>query len=335
VFFAVFVCLVAVQMILNLKPSATRELPGSGGVLAVGTGIGAVSALVAIGGGAMTVPFLTWCNVRVQQAIGTSAAIGFPIAVGGSLGYLFNGWEHPGLPPWSLGYVYLPALAWLVPIEHADRTARGKMAHRLPVATLKRLFAGLLVVLAGKDVVGSLRLMQAISGRWNLGWRLPTKSRQTFTVILAFEESERGPQLFVTERRIVLQAAYPLLVPGRHERRAGTDATGAGAGFGDHFGVSDDAVHETLGERFRCPDDAAFEQQFEHRRPPGKPQQAFHLARVHRKPQFIDGHTKARRLAGRSAGHTVRRPQGRHRCTRPRSMRWSDGGSRRSPARRR
>ncbi|MEF8701124.1 MAG: sulfite exporter TauE/SafE family protein [Candidatus Accumulibacter sp. UW26] len=154
VFFAVFVCLVALQMILNLKPSATRELPGSSGVLAVGTGIGAVSALVAIGGGAMTVPFLTWCNVRVQQAIGTSAAVGFPIAIGGSLGYLFNGWEHPGLPPWSLGYIYLPALAWLVPTSMLTAPFGAKMAHRLPVATLKRLFAGLLVVLAGKMLWG-------------------------------------------------------------------------------------------------------------------------------------------------------------------------------------
>ena len=114
-FFTVFVCLVAAQMILNLKPKAARELPGFGGVFAVGSGIGAVSALVAIGGGSLTVPFLTWCNVRVQHAIGTSAAIGFPIAFGGSLGYIFNGWGHADLPPWSLGYVHLPAFAWLVP----------------------------------------------------------------------------------------------------------------------------------------------------------------------------------------------------------------------------
>jgi uncharacterized membrane protein YfcA len=102
-------------MILDLKPKASRELPGALGVFGVGTGIGALSALVAIGGGSLTVPFLTWCNVRVQHAIGTSAAVGFPIAIGGSLGYIFNGWEHPGLPPWSVGYVYLPALLWLVP----------------------------------------------------------------------------------------------------------------------------------------------------------------------------------------------------------------------------
>ncbi len=105
IFFTAFVCLVAVQMILNLKPKPSRDLPGAAGVIAVGVGIGALSALVAIGGGSLTVPFLTWCNVRVQHAIGTSAAVGFPIAVGGSLGYIYNGWGHPGLPEWSLGYI--------------------------------------------------------------------------------------------------------------------------------------------------------------------------------------------------------------------------------------
>ncbi len=153
-FFMVFVCMVAAQMILDLKPKASRELPGALGVFGVGTGIGALSALVAIGGGSLTVPFLTWCNVRVQHAIGTSAAVGFPIAIGGSLGYIFNGWEHPGLPPWSVGYVYLPALLWLVPSSMLIAPLGARLAHRLPVATLKRLFAAILVLLAAKMMWG-------------------------------------------------------------------------------------------------------------------------------------------------------------------------------------
>ncbi len=153
-FFTAFVCCVAVQMILNLKPKAARELPGAGGVFAVGSGIGAVSALVAIGGGALTVPFLTWCNVRVQHAIGTSAAVGFPIALGGSLGYIFNGWGHAELPRWSLGYVYLPALIWLVPASMLTAPLGARLAHRLPVAALKRVFAGVLILLAAKMLWG-------------------------------------------------------------------------------------------------------------------------------------------------------------------------------------
>ncbi len=150
VFFTLFVCFVALQMILDLKPRATRDLPGALGVFGVGAGIGAISSLVAIGGGALTVPFLTWCNVKVQKAIGTSAAVGFPIAVGGSLGYIYNGWGHATLPPGSLGYVFLPALLWMIPFSMLAAPLGAKTTHRLPVATLKRIFAALLVVLAGR-----------------------------------------------------------------------------------------------------------------------------------------------------------------------------------------
>ena len=149
-FFTLFVCCVAVQMILNLKPKPTRELPGAGGIFVVGTGIGALSALVAVGGGAMTVPFLSLCNVRVQKAIGTSAAVGFPIAVGGSLGYIYNGWASSGLPPWSLGFVALPTLLWMVPPSMLAAPLGAKLTHRLPVSTLKRIFACLLIGLAVK-----------------------------------------------------------------------------------------------------------------------------------------------------------------------------------------
>ena len=148
IFFTLFVCVVAAQMILNLKPKAARDLPGTLGVFGVGTGIGGLSALVAVGGGAMTVPFLTWCNVSPQKAIGTSAAVGFPIALGGALGYVYNGWGEGVLPPGSLGYVFLPSLAWMVPFSMLAAPFGARMTHRLPVATLKRIFAGLLVILA-------------------------------------------------------------------------------------------------------------------------------------------------------------------------------------------
>lgn len=149
-FFTFFVCVVAVQMAMNLKPKATRELPGPVGIAGVGLGIGVLSSLVAIGGGSLTVPFLTWCNVRIQHAIGTSAAIGLPIAIGGTVGYVFNGWGKSVLPAGSLGYVYLPALAILVAATMVTAPIGARLAHRLPVATLKRIFAGLLILLAVK-----------------------------------------------------------------------------------------------------------------------------------------------------------------------------------------
>ena len=149
-FFAVFMSYVAVQMLLNIKPKPHRELPGALGMSAVGVGIGGISALVAIGGGTMSVPFMTWCNVKAQHAIGTSAAIGLPIALAGTAGYLVNGWGHSGLPAASFGFVYLPALVPVVLVSMAVAPFGARLAHRLPVATLKRVFAGILLLLVTK-----------------------------------------------------------------------------------------------------------------------------------------------------------------------------------------
>ncbi|MDD3353024.1 sulfite exporter TauE/SafE family protein [Zoogloea sp.] len=149
-FFSCFTAYVAVQMILNVKPKPSRDLPGPVGLVAVGSGIGAVSALVAIGGGSLSVPFMTWCNVKVQHAIGTSAAIGLPIALAGALGYLINGWAAEGLPPWTIGFINLPALLLVAAVSSLTAPVGAGLAHRLPVATLKKIFACVLVVLSAK-----------------------------------------------------------------------------------------------------------------------------------------------------------------------------------------
>ncbi len=150
IFFAVFMAYVSVQMLLNIKPKPSRELPGTLGMSAAGLGIGGVSALVAIGGGSLSVPFMTWCNVKMQNAIGTSAAIGLPIAIAGTVGYLVNGWGASDMPALTFGYVYLPALVLVSRGQHLLRTARRPAAHRLPVPTLKKVFAGMLVLLCAK-----------------------------------------------------------------------------------------------------------------------------------------------------------------------------------------
>lgn len=149
-FFVGFMLFVAVQMLANFRPPPSRRLPGQAGLTAAGLVIGGVSSLAAIGGGALTVPFLIWCNVRPHTAIGTSAAVGLPIAVGGTLGYVWNGWGHAGLPAGSLGFVYLPALGCILAASVLTAPLGARLAHRLPVQTLKRVFAGLLVLLAGK-----------------------------------------------------------------------------------------------------------------------------------------------------------------------------------------
>lgn len=155
IFFVAFMLLVAVQMIANLRPQPSRSLPGRAGLGLTGTLIGGVASLAAMGGGALTVPYLIWCNVRPHSAIGTSAAVGLPIALGGTIGYIWNGWRHAELPPGSLGFVYLPALGVILLTSVLTAQFGARLAHRLPIQVLKRIFAGLLLVLSAR-MLGSL-----------------------------------------------------------------------------------------------------------------------------------------------------------------------------------
>ncbi|MGC8602746.1 MAG: sulfite exporter TauE/SafE family protein [Desulfomonilaceae bacterium] len=146
-FFVVFLYYVAIQMVVDKKPVASRDLPGKLGMFGVGNLIGVVSSFVGIGGGSLSVPFMIWRNVKAHVAIGTSAAIGFPIAVAGTLGYVVSGWHAPKLPGFSLGYVYLPAFAGIVCASVVTAPFGAKLAHRLPVKRLKQVFAVLLTVM--------------------------------------------------------------------------------------------------------------------------------------------------------------------------------------------
>lgn len=149
-FFCVFLYAVATQMLLNKKPKASRDLPGNAGMFGVGSIIGVVSALVGIGGGSLSVPFMIWRNVPTHRAIGTSAAIGFPIAIAGAMGYIVNNLQGVGLPPYSLGFVYLPALVAIVCASVFTAPLGARLAHALPVEKLKRIFAVFLYAVATK-----------------------------------------------------------------------------------------------------------------------------------------------------------------------------------------
>ncbi len=147
--FAAFVTFSAAQMILNKKPKPGRELPGTPGMFAAGGVIGVVAGLVGAGGGFISVPFMAWCNVRIHQAVATSAALGFPIALSGTLSNIYYGWSEPGLPQYSLGFIYLPALAVIVAASVAMAPLGARTAHKMDVAALKRTFAVVLFGLAG------------------------------------------------------------------------------------------------------------------------------------------------------------------------------------------
>lgn len=156
-FFVFYAYLIAVQMLLNLKPKPERDLPGAVGLWSIGGIIGVISSFVGIGGGSMSVPFMSWCNVAMQRAIATSAALGWPIALSGAIGYVIAGWSQAKLTEYSVGFVYLPALLTLCIVTTVVAPIGAKIAHALPVSQLKKAFAGILIVMASEMLWGLLR----------------------------------------------------------------------------------------------------------------------------------------------------------------------------------
>ncbi len=149
-FFILFLLYVGAQMLMNVKPKAAREMPGLLGNSLAGGLIGALSSFVGIGGGSLSVPYMAWCNVPMHRAIGTSAAIGFPIAFAGAAGYLVNGLGLADLPGPHLGFIYLPALLGIAAASVCTAPLGAKLAHTLPVPRLKKAFACLLFAMAAQ-----------------------------------------------------------------------------------------------------------------------------------------------------------------------------------------
>ncbi|MFN3791337.1 sulfite exporter TauE/SafE family protein [Massilia sp.] len=147
-FFGVFVAFSATQMLIGKKPAAARELPGAPGMFAAGGLIGTLSGIVGAGGGFVSVPFMTWCGVRIHNAVATSAALGFPIALSGTLSNIWFGWGEAGLPDYSLGFIYLPALAIIVLASVTMAPVGARTAHKMPVRRLQKVFAVILYLLA-------------------------------------------------------------------------------------------------------------------------------------------------------------------------------------------
>ena len=145
--FAVFELLVAIQMAWSVRPAAKQPLPGPRGMFLAGGVIGAVSSIIGIGGGTLTVPFLTYCRVTIHQAVASSAACGLPIALSGTVFYIIFGWGDSHLPVNSLGYVYMPAFIWVSASSLLFAPFGAWLAHRLPVVVLRRIFALLLAII--------------------------------------------------------------------------------------------------------------------------------------------------------------------------------------------
>lgn len=146
--FALFVYFAAAQILLDIRPATSRGLPGKAGIRLFGVFAGALSSLVSIGGGTVVIPFMLWSNLSLRQAIGTSAAISFPLSVGGTLGYILTGMSVAGLPDHSLGFVYLPALFWTALASVITAPLGARATHHMKIDMLRKLFAVLLLALA-------------------------------------------------------------------------------------------------------------------------------------------------------------------------------------------
>jgi uncharacterized membrane protein YfcA len=152
--FGLFEIFVAAQMAAGLKPRPQRRLPGTTAMWTTGAGIGTASAVLGIGGGTLTVPFLLWCNVGIREAVATSAAVGLPITLAGSIGHLYAGWGEAKLPDLSSGYVYWPATLMVAAASVFFAPLGARVAHRLPVPILKRIFAVVVAMIGMRMLAG-------------------------------------------------------------------------------------------------------------------------------------------------------------------------------------
>lgn len=149
--------LVALQMLLKRGTAVATEnapQPPTLELVGAGTVIGLLSSLIGIGGGSLTVPYMTLRGINVRQAVGTSAACGVPIAWAGTAGFIWAGLDHHALPAWSLGYVSVPAFVCIAIASAAVAPLGARLAHRLPPRLLKRLFALLLLGIGVKMLLG-------------------------------------------------------------------------------------------------------------------------------------------------------------------------------------
>jgi uncharacterized membrane protein YfcA len=147
--FILFLFAVSLQMAMS-RVSAHRDLPGPRGLAAVSAVVGVISALMGIGGGALHVPFLSYCGVAVKRAIATAAAVGLPLAASGTIGFIIGGLDETGIPPGSIGYVNLPVFGGVVAASLLFAPLGATLAHKLPDLLLRRLFALFLFALAGR-----------------------------------------------------------------------------------------------------------------------------------------------------------------------------------------
>lgn len=151
--FGGFAILAGLQLILGRKPDGEQPLPGQPLVSVVGAIIGTISSLIGIGGGALTGPWQLWHGIKAQNAVATSAACGYPIAIAGSLSFIVLGFGGD-LPEGALGYVHLPAFAGIALSSAIAAPLGAATVHRLPPLVVRRVFGGFLILVGVRMLVG-------------------------------------------------------------------------------------------------------------------------------------------------------------------------------------
>ena len=153
ILFAIFIFIVALRMLFVLKTKASRTLPGRLGMFGMALIIGGKSGLLGLGGGIITIPFLTYCNVPVRNTIAVSVACSFTIALIGTISYILTGQHMPNLPAWTLGYIYLPAFLGIVLTGPLCAQLGAYFSHKIPKQILTRILGGVLLVIAIRMLV--------------------------------------------------------------------------------------------------------------------------------------------------------------------------------------
>jgi len=145
--FGAFTWFAAVRMLFAKPPKVAGMLPGPAGMFGIGTGIGVAAGMVGTGGAFIAVPFMTRCGIRPHEAVATSAALALPIAVAATLGFIYAGLRKTGLPAYSIGYVYVPALVAITLCSVFVAPLGARVAHAWSGVRLRKAFAIMLLVL--------------------------------------------------------------------------------------------------------------------------------------------------------------------------------------------
>lgn len=152
IIFSLFMFYSAVIMFVGKKPKPENKIFTAKTHILLGGAIGALSSLVSIGGGIMSVPYLLHQNIDIKRAIATSSAIGLPIAISGTLGYIINGWSHTSIETLTLGFVSIPALICVATASFLTAPIGVMLVHKINVDLMKKLFSLIPLILSLKMI---------------------------------------------------------------------------------------------------------------------------------------------------------------------------------------